>query len=105
MPHRVGRAKAKISFMGLPVVRSLVIDTLLCDEKTCALIGYRIIIVIRPAPAKRLFSQFSARIWPQSPALQVYQEGDTHIGRTEGLDTDMFVFVGVALIDVGGIFR
>ena len=24
---------------------------------------------------------------------------------TEGLDTDMFVFVGVALIDVGGIFR
>ena len=39
----------------------------------------------------------------QAPALQVYQEGDTHIGRTEGLDTDMFVFVGVALIDVGGI--
>ncbi len=41
----------------------------------------------------------------QPSALQVYQEGDTHIGRTEGLDTDMFVFVGVALIDVGGIFR
>ena len=41
----------------------------------------------------------------QSPALQVYQEGDTHIGGTEGLDTDMFVFVGVALIDIGGIFR
>ena len=41
----------------------------------------------------------------QSPALQVYQEGDTHIGGTEGLDTDMFVFLGVALIDIGGIFR
>ena len=41
----------------------------------------------------------------QPLALQVYQEGDTHIGGTEGLDTDIFVFVGVALIDIDGIFR